>query len=66
MLGALSTAAPPQRPVSALEFGNGELRVKGLALRPEEAGATASALKSQGYASVLQGETLSITTQVPP
>ena len=65
-LGALSTAVPPQRPVSALEFGNGELRVKGLALRPEEAGATASALKSQGYSSVLQGETLSVSTQVLP
>jgi general secretion pathway protein L len=66
MLGALSAAAPPQRPVSAVEFVNGELKVKGLALRPEEAQNTVGALKSQGYSAVLQGETLSITTESLP
>jgi general secretion pathway protein L len=66
MLGALSTAAPAQRPVSAVEFGNGVLRVKGLALRPDEAQAAASALKIQGYSAVLQGDTLSITTESLP
>ena len=66
MLAALSSAAPPQRPVSAVEFANGEVRLKGLALRPQEVQATTSALKSQGYASVLQGETLSITTETLP
>jgi general secretion pathway protein L len=66
MLGALSTASPAQRPVSALEFAGGELRVKGLALRPDEAQAMAGTLKRQGYSSVLQGETLSVTPENLP
>jgi general secretion pathway protein L len=66
MLGALSTAAPAQRPVSALDFSNGELRVKGLALQPAEVQATTGALKSQGYSAALQGETLSITAESLP
>ncbi len=60
MLGALSTVAPPQRPVSGLDFSSGELRVRGLALRPEEAQALGAALKGQGYSSVLQGDTLAL------
>jgi general secretion pathway protein L len=66
MLGALSTAAPPQRPVSALDFASGDLRVKGLALRPEEAQGLAGALKGLGYSSVLQGDTLAITPESLP
>jgi general secretion pathway protein L len=66
MLGALSSAVPPQRPLSGVEFGNGELRVKGLALRPEEAQAAVGALRGEGYSAVLQGETLSITTETLP
>ena len=66
MLGALSTAAPPQRPVSAVEYSNGEMRVKGLGLRPEEVQALAGALKSHGYSSALQGETLTLTVESLP
>jgi general secretion pathway protein L len=66
MLGALSSAAPPGRPVSAVEFGNGELRVKGLALQPQEVQSTTSALRSQGYSAVRQGDTLAITTETLP
>ena len=32
MLGALSTASPPQRPIGAIDFAAGELRVKGAGL----------------------------------
>jgi general secretion pathway protein L len=66
MLGALSTSSPPERPVSGLEFSHGELRVKGLAYRPDEAQAVAAALRSQGYVSAMQGETLSITAESLP
>lgn len=66
MLGALSTSSPPQRPVGALEFSGGELRVKGLAYTPDEARTVAAALKGQGYSSVLQGETLVLTQEGTP
>jgi general secretion pathway protein L len=66
MLGALSSVTPPQRVVSALDFANGELRVKGLALAPQEVQGTAGALRSHGYSAALQGETLTITTETLP
>jgi len=66
MLGALGTASPPQRPVSALEFANGELRLKGLAYSADEARNVAAALKAQGLSAVLQGETLVITQGAAP
>jgi len=61
MLGALSGASPPQRPVSALEFANGELRLKGLAYSADEARNVAGTLRGQGLSAVLQGETLVVT-----
>lgn len=66
MLGALSSVAPTQRAVSAVDFTNGELRVKGLALRPQELQGTAGVLRSQGYSAALQGDTLAITTETLP
>ena len=66
MLGALSTASPPQRPLSALEFLNGELRLKGLAYSADEARNVAAALKAQGLSAVLQGDTLVITQGAAP
>lgn len=64
MLGALSAASPPQRPVSALEFANGELRLRGLAYSANEAANVASVLRGQGYSATLQGETLLVTQGV--
>ena len=66
MLGALSTASPPGRLASALEFSAGELRVKGLAATPDEARTISGALKGQGYAANLQGDTLVVTQEGRP
>jgi general secretion pathway protein L len=66
MLGALSAASPPGRAVSGVEFSQGELRVKGLASTPDEARAVTAALKSQGFSSTLQGDTLAITPETLP
>lgn len=66
MLGALSTAAGPQRPVTGLEFNGAELRAKGLAYSPDEARAVATSLKSQGYLSQMQGDTLVLTQETAP
>jgi len=66
MLGALSSVSPPQRPVGAVDFANGELRAKGLAYSADEARTVTGALKSQGFSAVLQGETLVITQGAAP
>jgi general secretion pathway protein L len=66
MLGALSTAAPPQRPISALDFTGGELRVKGLALSADEARTAAAALRSLGYTATPQGEAIVIAPAGTP
>ena len=66
MLSALGTASASQRPVGAIEYSAGELRVKGLASSPAEAQPLAATLKSMGYASVLQGDTLVVTQEGTP
>ena len=66
MLGALSAVMPPQRSVSALDYANGELRVKGLALGAQELQGPTSVLRGQGYSAVLQSDTLSISTETLP
>lgn len=66
MLSALATSLPSPRSVSGVEFNAGELRVKGLAVAPEDVETLAAGLKGQGYASVPQGETLQITREAAP
>ena len=62
MLGALSAASPPDRPVGAIDFSNGELRVKGLAPTPR----MTAGLKRQGYSALAQGDTLVLTQEGTP
>lgn len=66
LLGALAISAPPERPVSAVEFANGELRVKGLALRPEEAQQLGRTLKAQGLSAQQQGDSLAVAAENLP
>jgi general secretion pathway protein L len=66
MLAALSTTAPTGRSAAALEFSGGELRVKGLASSPDEARMVGAGLKSRGYSSVLQGDSLVLTQEATP
>lgn len=66
MLGALATAVPPQRPVNAMDFTSGELRIKGLALSADESRAVAGALRGQGFSAVLQGDVLVVTPEAAP
>jgi general secretion pathway protein L len=61
MLGALSGAPLPQRVAGAVEYSQGELRIKGLALDTDEVEPVTASLGAQGYNAVLQGETLLIT-----
>lgn len=63
MLSALALALPPQRPATALDYTNGELRVRGLSLNPDEARAVESALKAYGYKANAGGDTLVVTPE---
>lgn len=56
MLGVLSTAVPAQTTVAGVEFSNGELRAKGLAIAPADAANIVGTLKSQGYSAAMQGD----------
>ena len=61
-----SVALPAPRTLGGVEFNAGELRVKGLAVAPEDAGTLASGLKGQGYTSTAQGDMLVITQEAAP
>ena len=58
MLGALAKSLPSPRSATGLEFNAGELRVKGLAVAPEDIDTLTSGLKGQGYAVVIAGRHL--------
>lgn len=66
MLGELAVVAPPQQPLSSIEYTGGELRVKGLASTPPEAAALAESLRSRGYAAQPRGDTLVLTLRDVP
>jgi general secretion pathway protein L len=63
MLAALATSLPPQRAIGALDYSNGELRVRGVGLGPEEARNVAGAMKSRGYNAVMSGDMLVVTAE---
>jgi len=63
LLAALGAAVPPGRTPAALEYSGGELRVRGLALVPDEFSALAANLKAQGYAAQLQGDGLVVRAE---
>jgi general secretion pathway protein L len=63
LLAALGGAVPTGRTPSALEFTSGELRVRGLALAPEEFKAMAANLKAQGFAAQSQGDAVVVTAE---
>ena len=66
MLGALASVATPGRAVGAIEYTGAELRLKGLALAPDEVAAVAAGLRGQGYAAVLRGDALVLTAEAAP
>ncbi|MDB5945158.1 MAG: gspL [Ramlibacter sp.] len=66
MLGALAAAAPPMRPLAAIEYTGGELRLRGQAYTPEQVRGLAPSLRSQGYAAELRGDALVVTQEAAP
>lgn len=56
MLGALGATLPPGQNLQAVEFGNGEARVRGLVLAPEAAAALNTRLAGYGLSAQAEGE----------
>jgi general secretion pathway protein L len=65
MLGVVAAAAPAGRTVSSMEFSGTELRLRGLAGNEAEAQPLLKALRSQGYAVVVQGDALVLRAEAP-
>lgn len=63
MLAALAASLPPQRAIGALDYANGELRVRGLALGPDEARNVSAAMRAHGYNAAASGDVLVITAE---
>ena len=63
MLAALAASLPPQRAIGALDYANGELRVRGLALAAEDVRNVAAAMKARGYNAALSGDVLVVTAE---
>ena len=66
MLAAFGLVAPPGTQPTGLEFGAGDLRLKGLRLTPDEVSAIAFKLKPQSYAVSLEGDSLHIKQGTAP
>ena len=66
MLAALATAMPPQRAATGIDYANGELRMRGVGLGPEEARAVGATLKSQGYSANTTGDMLVVKQESQP
>ena len=62
MLAALGASAQPGMRISSIDFSAGELRVKGLAISPQEAGSLPGELKAKGYAVVVDSDSYVIKT----
>jgi len=66
MLGALATAMPPSHVAAGIDYANGELRIRGLGLNPDEGSMLSSTLRTQGYDTTASGDTLSVTQGARP
>lgn len=62
MLAALGSSSPAGKSATSIDFGAGELRIKGLANSPQEAGNLPAELKAKGYAVVLDSDSLLVKT----
>jgi general secretion pathway protein L len=66
MLGAASAVVPAGKTVTALEFSAGELRLKGLQLKTEEAATVGTLLKTQGYRARVEADALVLQAGAQP
>lgn len=65
MLRALAASLPNARPPSAIDYGTGQLRLRGLGLTPAELPALSSALSPLGYSARAEGDLLLVQVDAP-
>jgi general secretion pathway protein L len=63
VLGALATALPPGRVPASLSYSGGELRAGGLTLSPDAFSAIAANLKTLGYGTSFEGNTIVVAAE---
>ena len=63
MLGAVGAALPTDRNATAIDYGPGELALKGLALDPAQLALVRSKLTSQTYTTRLDGDRLFVRAE---
>ena len=66
MLASLANSLPPQRAAAGVDYANGELRLRGLGLSPDEARMAAGTMKAQGYSATQSGDMLVVTQESQP
>jgi len=65
MLFALAASLPSARPPSAIDYGTGQLRLRGLGLTPAEVPALTNALAPLGYNTRAEGDLLLVQVEAP-
>ena len=65
MLSALAASLPTARPPSAIDYGTGQLRLRGLGLTEAEVPAVISALTPRGYSARAEGDLLLVQVAAP-
>lgn len=63
MVGALSASLPPGKVPSAVDYGAGQLRLRGLGLQPSEVSQITNALAPRGYNVRTEGDLLLVQAQ---
>jgi general secretion pathway protein L len=63
MLAALGASLPAGRMPTALDYSDGQMRLRGLALSPDEVGALAAALAPRGYGARSEGDLLLVQSE---
>ena len=66
MMGAFAALVPPATTPTAFDFSAGELRLKGLKLKPDELSAISFKLKPQAYAASSEGDAVLIKQVATP
>ena len=63
MLGALAASLPAGRVPAAIDYSNGQLRLRGLGLAPSDVAGLGSALAPRGYSARSEGDLLLMQTE---
>ncbi len=63
MLGALGSSLPAGHVPTVIDFGAGQLRLRGLGLQPSELGTLTAALSSRGYSARSEGDLLLVQAE---